>query len=220
MSSSRDALMTLPQIQPLLLRRRNDALWITLNRPESGNPIGQRVADELNSIFATIPADPSIRAVLLDAAGADFCVGLGNEEIQSLLEGSAQKTDPLTAIGRSIGAALRTVSQCAIPVVTICQGTIAGGGLGLACVADRTLLVADARIQLNDALHGVNSSILAPFLAHRIDQSKAKRLVSKGEEIGATEAVGLGIGQEVVPDVYRGLERVDEILNQIEKSET
>ena len=66
--------MTLPQIQPLLLRRRDVALWITLNRPESGNPIGQLVVDELNSIFTTIPSDPSIRAVFLDAAGADFCV--------------------------------------------------------------------------------------------------------------------------------------------------
>jgi enoyl-CoA hydratase/carnithine racemase len=212
--------MTLPQIQPLLLRRRNVALWITLNRPESGNPIGQRVADELNSIFATIPADPSIRAVFLDAAGADFCVGLDKEEIQSVLAGSAQKTDPLAAIGRSIEAALRSVSQCAVPVVTFCQGTIASGGLGLACVADHTLLVADARIQLNEALHGVSSSFLAPFLTHRIDQSRAIGLVSKREEIGATEAVGLGIGQEIVPDLDLGLERVDEILKQIENRQT
>ena len=212
--------MTLPQIQPLLLRRRNVALWITLNRPESGNPIGQRVADELNSIFATIPADPSIRAVFLDAAGADFCIGLDKEEIQSVLAGSAQKTDPLTAIGRSIGAALRTVRQCAIPVVAICQGTIAGGGLGLACVADRTLLVADAKVQLNDALHGDSSSFLAPFLTHRIVQSQANRLVNKRQDIGATEAVGLGIGQEIVPDLYRGLERVDEMLKQIENRES
>lgn len=216
MSSYRDALMTLPQIQPLLLRRRNDALWITLNRPESGNPIGQRLADELNSIFATIPTDRTIRAVLIDAAGADFCVGLDKEELQSVLAGSTQKTDPLTAIGHSIGAALRAVSQCAIPVVTVCQGTIASGGLGLACVADHTLLVADAKIQLNDGLHGVSSSFLAPFLVHRIDQSKENRLVRNREEIGAPEAVGLGIGQEIVPDIYRGLERVDEILNQIE----
>jgi 2-(1,2-epoxy-1,2-dihydrophenyl)acetyl-CoA isomerase len=212
--------MTLPQIQPLLLRRRDIALWITLNRPESGNPIGQRVADELNSIFAAIPSDPSIRAVFLDAAGADFCMGLDKEEIQSVLAGSAQQADPLTVIGHSIGVALRTVSQCAIPVVTICQGTIASGGLGLACVADRALLVADARIQLNDAIHGVSSSFLAPFLAQRIDQAKANRLVRNGEEIGATEALGLGIGQEIVPDLNRGLERVDEILNQIENRYT
>lgn len=211
--------MTLPQIQPLLLRRRNVALWITLNRPESGNPIGQLVADELNSIFATISTDRSIRAVFLDAAGADFCVGLDKEEIQSILAGSVEKTDPLTAIGHSIGAALRMVSQCAIPVVTICQGTIACAGLGLACVADRTLLVADAKIQLNDALHGVSSSILAPFLAQRIDQSKANRLGRKMEVIGATDAVDLGIGQEIVPDLNRGLARVDEILNQIENRE-
>jgi enoyl-CoA hydratase/carnithine racemase len=208
--------MTLPQIQPLLLRRRNVALWITLNRPESGNLIGQRVADELNSIFATIPSDRSIRAVFLDAAGADFCRGLDKEEVQSLATGSAQKVEPLATIGRSIEAALRTVSQCAIPVVTICQGTIASGGVGLACVADHTLLVADAKIQLNDALHGVSSSFLAPFLAGRIDQGQAIRLASKREEIGATEAVGLGMGQEIVPDLDRGLERVDEILNQIE----
>ena len=206
--------MTLPQIQPLLLRRRDVALWITLNRPESGNPIGQLVVDELNSIFTTIPSDPSI------AAGADFCVGLDKEEIQSLRTGTAPQADPLTAIGRSIGAALRTVSQCAIPVVAICQGTIASGGLGLACVAERTLLVADAKIQLNEALHGVSSSFLAPFLAHRIDQSQANRLVSKREDIGATEAVGLGIGQEIVPDLQRGLERVDEILKQIENRES
>ena len=212
--------MTLPQIQPLLLRRRNVALWITLNRPESGNPIGQLVADELNSIFTTIPSDPSIRAVFLDAAGADFCVGLDKEEIQSLRTGTAPQADPLTAIGRSIGAALRTVSQCAIPVVAICQGTIASGGLGLACVAERTLLVADAKIQLNEALHGVSSSFLAPFLAHRIDQSQANRLVSKRQDIGATEAVGLGISQEIVPDLQRGLERVDEILKRIENRES
>jgi hypothetical protein len=44
--------------------------------------------------------------------------------------------------------------------------------------------------------------------------------VNKRQDIGATEAVGLGIGQEIVPDLYRGLERVDEMLKQIENLES
>jgi enoyl-CoA hydratase/carnithine racemase len=62
--------------EPILLRDDADGIaTLTLNRPKSGNSLSHGLVDALQAAMAEIADDPSVRVVVLAAAGRLFCTG-------------------------------------------------------------------------------------------------------------------------------------------------
>ena len=80
------------------------------------------------------------------------------------------------------------------------QGAAIGGGLGLACVADVTLVTADASFRLSETSLGIPPAQIAPFVRERVGLTQARRLMLTGARFQGEEAVRLGIGHQVSMD--------------------
>jgi enoyl-CoA hydratase/carnithine racemase len=66
--------MSEPQHRPEVLTEADGDVWrITLDRPETGNALTPRLAEELAAAFRNRPEET--RAVLLLGNGPRFCVG-------------------------------------------------------------------------------------------------------------------------------------------------
>ena len=67
--------MTGTTYQTIMVEKRGDADWLTLNRPDSLNAISLLMVHELNDYFGKLYNDASVRVVVMRGAGRAFCAG-------------------------------------------------------------------------------------------------------------------------------------------------
>jgi enoyl-CoA hydratase/carnithine racemase len=101
------------------------------------------------------------------------------------------------------------------PIVAAVHGAAVGAGLGLALVADFRVTCAEARFSANFTRLGFHPGFgLSLTLPRLIGQQKAALLFFTGRRITGTEAVSIGLADELVaePDVRkRSFELAQEI---------
>lgn len=192
--------MNLPKCKTLALAFEHGVLRVTLNRPESRNAMTATMVNELRTVTEAASADGSgVRAIVLRGAGGHFCAG---GDLKEVMAGGALPAgeDPIAAISRSFGLMLQVLSRCPAVVIAVCEGSVAGGGFGIACVADITLTTATAKFALPETRRGLPPAQIAPFVAERIGLMAARRLCLTGATIDGVTAARLGIASECSED--------------------
>jgi len=206
--------MDLPEIETLDLRLDGWRLHVTLNRPEVRNAMSARMVRELHATLEAISGDESVRAVILRGAGGHFCAGgdIKDMAMARQAEPGPDGRDPVEALNRSFGTLLQVIEGLPQPVIAVCEGSVMGGGFGLACVADVTIAVHGTRFRLPETSLGITPAQIAPFIVRRIGLTHARRLGVTGASLEADEAVRLGIAHLVTDDAGRALR---DVLTQI-----
>ncbi len=170
---------------------------LTLARPEVGNAIDLTMARELDDLTAAWAADPTIRAVLLTAEGRSFCVGGDLKEFLDRDDLAAHVTD----ITSHLHPALGRLAGLDAPVVSAVQGSAAGGGLGIALVADLVVAGASARFVVAFTAIGLTLDSSSSWsLPRLVGLRRALDLALTNRVLTAGEALADGLVSRVVPD--------------------
>lgn len=163
------------------------------------------MVEAIRAAFAAVEADPGVRIVLLRGAGGHFCAG-GDVADMAEAAGAAPDPaappllgDPIAAMNRRFGAMLGEVERSRAAVVAVCEGAVMGGGFGLACVADVTIVVEGAQFRLPETGLGLVPAQIAPYVVRRVGLSHGRRLAVTGEALSAAEALALGLAHRLVP---------------------
>lgn len=182
----------------LLVRRAGAILHLTINRPEARNAMNGELLEQLIVAFETVAACGEVRAVVLRGAGGNFCAGGDVKDFARLRrQPAAPGTDPVAAFNRRFGALLELVNGVPQAVIVVAEGAVLGGGFGLACVADVTIVRNDASFGLPETSLGVIPAQIAPFVVQRIGLSQARRLGVCGGRFDGAEAYRLGLAHYV-----------------------
>lgn len=182
----------------LLARREGAVLYLTINRPEARNAMNAQLLEELITAFEAVAACTGVRAVVLRGAGGTFCAGGDVKDFARLRrQEAAPGTDPVAAFSRRFGTLLELVNGVPQAVVVVAEGAVLGGGFGLACVADVTIVRNDASFGLPETSLGVIPAQIAPFVVQRIGLSQARRLGVCGGRFDGAEAYRLGLAHFV-----------------------
>lgn len=198
------------------------ALHITLNRPESRNAMSLQMVAELQQVLraaeATAGTPNAVRVVVLRGAGGHFCAGADLKDMAGARMRSMQKAegapDPIAEVNAEFGRLCVAYAQTPLAVVAVLEGTVMGGGFGLACVADVVIASDTANFRLPETSLGVVPAQIAPFLVERLGYSQAKRLAVTGGRLDATAALALGLVHEVT--TTDGLQAaLDKVLSDI-----
>ncbi len=183
----------------LLVEQRNQALWVTLNRPQAANALTPGQRDELIGIFETASSDTSVRVVVLAAEGKHFCSGAD-------LSGTTG-ADPLGIGG--VARVLRLGSQrliasvldCEKPIVAEVHGAAAGIGAHLALACDFVVASEEARLIEVFVRRGLVPDGGGAYLLPRlVGTARAKELLLLGDDVSVTRALELGLITSVVPE--------------------
>ncbi|MAL97554.1 MAG: enoyl-CoA hydratase [Alteromonadaceae bacterium] len=218
-------MIRLPPCKTLLLEQQDLALFVTLNRPQRRNAMSLAMVSELAEVFAAIAGDTSIRAVVLRGAEGHFCAGADIQDMIAARSGQAGEPgeekggsrDPFYKLNRTFGYLLVQVENAPQVVITVLEGAVLGGGMGLACVSDVGLCTPDARLGLPETGLGIPPAQIAPFMVKRIGLTETRRLALLGLRFDGPEAVRLGIAHELVePEVIPM--RLKDILDQVRGS--
>ncbi|MDX8153345.1 enoyl-CoA hydratase-related protein [Patulibacter brassicae] len=170
---------------------------LRLIAPARRNAIDLRWVHELAAAVVRARAADDLRALLITAEGPAFTVG---GDLRFIVEDPAGVAERLDAMIAPFHAALGDLGELDVPIVTAVQGAAAGGGLGLAWLADVVLVAEDLKLTTAFDRLGLsgdgNSSWWLPRL---VGLRRAQELLVGGRLLGAEEAVAWGIATRSVP---------------------
>jgi len=176
-------------------------LQITLNRPEARNAMSLKMVGELRQALAVAEAsagkDGAVRVVVVRGAGGHFCAGGDLKDMAGARMRAMQNTDaaqdPIAEVNAEFGQLCVDYSRTPLAVVTVLEGTVMGGGFGLACVSDVAIASDTANFRLPETSLGVVPAQIGPFLVERLGYSQARRLAVTGGRLDVHAALGLGL---------------------------
>ncbi|MEN6543465.1 enoyl-CoA hydratase/isomerase family protein [Parvibaculum sp.] len=205
---------TLPTTTALTLEREESVLRIWLNRPEARNALTAEVTGELAAVLDAVRDDRTIRTLVLRGKGGVFCAGGDIKGFKSGMQGSGDARE-IARGNRSFGDLMIKINEQPQVVVMLVEGGAVGGGLGLSCVGDVTIVEKETRFQLSETSLGIPPAQIAPFVVERVGLTQARRLMLTGVRFKGEEAVRLGIGH-FLADGAEDMERIcKDVLGQI-----
>jgi isohexenylglutaconyl-CoA hydratase len=203
----------LPEVDNLFLEQEGDTLTIWFNRPEVRNALSQAVADDLAATLEALPAEASIRFVILRGKGGVFCAGGDLKLFKTVFQGGADREE-IVRFNADFGRLMRAVHALPQLFVVLIEGAAMAGGLGLSCIADVVVTTADAKYALTEVTLGLPPAQIAPAVMKRVGASEARRLLLTAARFDGTEAGRLGFAHFVAEDAAALEARCGEILDQ------
>ncbi len=190
--------MSGPAFHTLQLERDGAVTWLRLNRPARLNALTEESFDELAAAFRTVRAAAQTRVLVVTGNGRGFCAGSDVEGLQARFGWSApQQLERFERMGREVVLGLYDL---AIPTIAAINGPASGGGLSLALACDMRVASDVATIKCGYTAMGLIPDLGATyFLPRAIGMSRACRLLWTNSRLSASEALAIGLIDEVTP---------------------
>jgi 2-(1,2-epoxy-1,2-dihydrophenyl)acetyl-CoA isomerase len=169
---------------------------LTMDDPGRRNALGDGMKAEFIDALRQVQDDRSIRALVLTGSGGSFCAGGDLRRMAAA---------PLDAPGwrerlqdlHTLTVALITLDR---PVIAAVDGAAFGAGFSLALAADIVLASPRARMCMSFMRVGLVPDCGALYTLPRVvGAQRAKELMLSARELGAEEALRLGIVMEILP---------------------
>ena len=180
----------------LALRRDGQVLHVTLNRPEVRNAMSLAMVRELHAVLEQAQLSAATRVIVLRGAGGHFCAGADLKDMATSRLKLDANPRALADTNAMFGELCVAYAQTGIATVAVLEGTVMGGGFGLACVADVAIAAPSANFRLPETALGLVPAQITPFLVERLGYSQAKRLAVCAARLDAAQALALGLVHE------------------------
>jgi 2-(1,2-epoxy-1,2-dihydrophenyl)acetyl-CoA isomerase len=166
---------------------------ITLNRPDRYNAFNNDLSFEFIDALKEARRDPEVRAVVLTGAGKAFCSG------QDLQDVAGKKRSLGESVEKRYNPIIRLITGTEKPFICRLNGVGAGAGASIALACDYVVAADTASLVWAFAKIGlVLDSGSSYFLPRLVGRQKAFEIATCGEKINMTEALRLGLVNQVV----------------------
>jgi enoyl-CoA hydratase len=181
----------------VLHEERHDAVVVwTIDRPAAKNALDHATIAALGGAIRAAAGDRDLRAAVLTGAGEAFVSGGDLRELRG--RHSPEDAAHLSDAGHALTSAL---VELPFPVIAALPGPAIGGGAELALACDLRVADARARIAFKQVRMGVTTAWgTVPRLVATVGAGAAARLLYTAREVGAAEALRLGLVHEVTED--------------------
>ncbi|WP_159837719.1 enoyl-CoA hydratase/isomerase family protein [Nocardia sp. CY41] len=172
---------------------------IVLNRPDASNALNRAMKAQLLEALKKVGSDKQVRAVVITAAGKNFCVG---QDLAEHVEGLRADPDhAMDTVDEHYNPILSAMASIEVPVVAGISGACVGAGLGLALGAD--IRIAGEKCKFGTAFTGIGlaaDSGLSATLTNLVGASRATGLFLLGGTFDSLSAHAWGLVHRVVAD--------------------
>jgi enoyl-CoA hydratase len=158
------------------------------------NILNSELIGQLTAAIRSLSNDERLRALILTGAGdRAFIGGADIREMSELDTSSARQF-----ISR-LHEACVALRELPVPVIARINGYCLGAGLEIAASCDLRVAADHSTFGMPEVRVGIPSVIEAALLPRLIGWGKAAELIYTGESISASEALGCGMVERVVP---------------------
>jgi enoyl-CoA hydratase/carnithine racemase len=185
-----------PMTTPVTVEREGAVLLMGINRPQKRNAFNLETIAALAAAYELLGTDESLRVGVLFPHGEHFSAGLDLAEV-----GPAVASDGPKALGGGRAFDPFGVWGPAVPkpVVMAVTGIAYTLSIELALACDVVIASSSTRFRQAEVARGImpfgGATMRAPA---KLGWGNAMRFLLTGEEFGATEALRIGLVQEVV----------------------
>lgn len=204
--------MSEPTPEEILFERRGPVAWLTFNRPQARNALTWSMYERLHELLAEVTADRSVRCLVMTGAGGAFVAGTDISQFRTF------ETEEQAIEYERRGDRLYTaLEQVPCPVIAAIAGPCTGAGFGLAGVSDLRLGAPSARMgvpisrTLGNCLSQANHSRFAALMGI----AKLKEMIFTAKLFSASEALAIGLLNEVVESEEALLPRAEELAQTL-----
>jgi enoyl-CoA hydratase/carnithine racemase len=169
-----------------------DVAVITLRRPDKLNALTADMRRELAAILRYFGDGGRARGIVLTGAGRAFCAG------EDLAAAAGLPAGGMLAEIELFHDLTRAALETAVPVVAAVNGIAVGGAAEMTLCFDARIGTPAAEFLLPESNIGLTISNAASVLLPRLAGARAMRLVMESPRISATEALALGLLDEIV----------------------
>jgi len=177
----------------ILIDKKDEIGFITLNRPETRNTFNIPFAKELNSALWELEREDEIRVIVIKAAGKHFSTGIALDEFKD------KNASEYREFIHLMDEHNHTISRMEKMVITSVKGYAIANGAGLVYASDFTIASEDAKFGTTAVNLGLICLGPAVPLSRLVGRKKALELILSGDIISAKEAEKLGLINHVVP---------------------
>ena len=179
---------------PLQIETVGEAVVITVDRPATRNAIDGATAQGIAAAIARASADPAVRGVVLAASGPTYLSG-GDLNLLAALVDDARGAEAILALGDELAA----IGQSPLPVIAAVSGDVFGGGCEIVLLCDLVIVEEHAAFAFRHAKMGLSPAWGGMTrLVERVGPIEAARLLFTAEKVDASEALRLGLANEIV----------------------
>jgi enoyl-CoA hydratase len=192
----------------IIYEKKEQVVWLTLNRPRTGNTINLEMANELVEACCIINQDDEVRVVVVTGTGKVFCSGFDIAELRSVSPDNLKQMNSASLSSKAVAAL-----NC--PVIAAINGDALGAGLELALSCDIRICSENAYFGFPEISHGIiPGGGGTQRLPRIVGRGKATEMVITAEPIDAAEAYRVGLVAKVVPRQVLAVES-DEIAKKL-----
>lgn len=169
---------------------------ITLNRPDKLNALNAAMCLAFADAVEKVWCDGSARVVLLKGEGRAFCAGGDIGDFCA----SASLPELLDSLLATLNRAILRLASLPVPVISVVNGPIGGGGIGIALCADFVLASETMKLRGGYSLLGLTPDAGSSwFLTRRAGVAQAKRILMLNRPLTARDCLAVGVVDELHP---------------------
>jgi enoyl-CoA hydratase/carnithine racemase len=177
---------------------------VTLDRADKRNAVDFAMFDGIIEMAAAIAADSSIRAVVLNGAGQDFCAGIDITTFSGDGIGNTvgDRMKPRSGAGANYyQSAAMCWRELPVPVIAAVQGSVFGAGFQIAMGADIRYGAPDTRMSIMEIKWGIIPDMsFTVTLPSVLSEDRVRELCYTARIVDAEEADRLGLLTELSED--------------------
>jgi methylglutaconyl-CoA hydratase len=178
----------------VVLEKRGQGYWITINRPEKRNAINGDVVAGITKGYRNAHDDPDVRVIVLTGAGDKaFCAGA------DLVNTGAAFAFDFAKPNVDYADLLRLAQNATKPSIARVNGVCMAGGMGLLCMTDMAVAVDSAIFGLPEVKVGVFPMQVMSLLQDIAPRRLINEWALTGEPFDARTAQASGLLNHIVP---------------------
>ena len=174
-----------------------NAVRITINRPEVYNAFRTQTVEELILAFRAADEEKSVNSIILTGAGDKaFCTG-GDQKVHQSEDGLY---GPRGMVGLPIEELQSAMRDCRKVVIARVNGFAIGGGNVFATICDLTIASEKAKFgQAGPKVGSADPGFGTAYLSRSVGEKKAREIWFLCRQYTAQQALEMGLANTVVP---------------------
>lgn len=167
---------------------------VTLDRPAGLNALTHPMIRKIARALDAWRTDEAVRAVVIRGEGRAFCAG---GDIVAIYHAGRAGKPPVGFFADEYRLNL-AISRFPKPYVSLIDGIVMGGGVGLSCHGSHRVMSQNAQFAMPEVGIGFFPDVGGSYLLSRLPGSYGMYLALTGIHIGRGEALGAGLATHAV----------------------
>ena len=189
----------------ILFEVKNSTGVITLNRPKALNALNLNMAIQFSDKLKEWEYDNTIERVLLLGEGKHFCAG-GDVKSVHLSGPFSKLKREFFSVEYALNLQIKNFSK---PYLSIWQGVVMGGGVGLSIYGDYRIATDSTKFAMPETSIGFFPDVGGSFFLSKIDNNLGMYLGLTGELLQSKDLLNFNLATHYCPE-----NKIDNLINQ------